>query len=440
MKASELRRLEKKLEVFLDEMLGGLGRRERVEALSHYVEGLLLDGKRKSIEPMAMRLASGKAEVQAVRQRLQRAVSVASWDENIVFERLAKRLDGAMPGIEAWSIDDTGFPKCGNASVGVKRQYSGTLGKVGNCQVMTSLHLCGESSSACIGARLFLPKEWSECSARRERANVPEDVVYKSKLDTALDLLDNAMAWGLTKRVVLADAGFGKSRQFREALTERGLKYIVGVESTMKIWPPGSDPHLPRQRRRGRPRTRYIGKNGTKAKSLASFAQALATDGKYRRISFRQGTDRTRHALFWTGRVRTADKHTKGKPPSKPLWLIIEHRTPGDYRCHVSNLPASTSRKELVRQLKLRWRIEQDYREMKDELGLDHFEGRTWPGFHHHVAMCAVAFGFLALQRALFSPEKKASAVHRPTATPSAAKGPARVAAHLPALSVEDRP
>jgi SRSO17 transposase len=397
-----------------------------------------LDGKRKSIEPMAERLSEEACQIQAIRQRLQRSISVARWDESIVFERVARRLDQSMRA-QGWCIDDTGFPKWGDHSVGVQRQYSGTLGRVGNCQVMTSLHMASEASSCCIAARLYLPQQWIDDTKRRYAAKIPSELGYESKLTIALRLIDQALSWNISPQTVLADAGYGKSRAFREALEARNLSYIVGVETSIKIWPPDSVPHRPRVRRgSGRPRTRFIGRDGAKSISLRNFAQSRADAGEFRRITYRSASNSSRHGKFWVGRIQTAEGHTKGKAPSEPLWLVIEQRGQDDFRCFLSNLSIDMSRKQLVRRLKLRWRIEQDYREMKDELGLDHFEGRTWQGFHHHVAMCTVAFGFLALKRALFSPKKTPAnnTLHGPETQKSPSKRSSCLDSAVPAMSL----
>jgi len=363
----------------------------------------MLEGKRKSIEPMAMRLAENPRDVQAVRQRLQRAISVARWDENEVFRRLANRLDQGMPGLEAWVVDDTGFEKWGDHSVGVKRQYSGTLGRVGNCQVVTSLHLCSEASSACIGGRLYLPQEWTDDAHRRLKAKIPDEIVSKTKPQLSLELIDRALSWGLQKRVVLADAGYGKSRDFRQGLIGLGLRYVVGIEPAQRVWPPGSRPERPsRNIGGGRPPSRYIDKGGQKPVQVRALAQEIEARNGFRRVTFRKGSKKALAGRFWAGRIHCAAGNEKGKKPGATEWLLIERRRGGELKYYFSNLPARTSLKALVRMAKLRWRVEQDYREMKDELGLDHFEGRTWQGVHHHIAMCAVAFGFLALKRALF--------------------------------------
>jgi SRSO17 transposase len=403
MKASELRRLDGALSEFSDWLVSGLGPEQRLRSLQWYVTGLLLDGERKSIDPMAGRLVEEPSRREAMRQRLQQAVVVARWTESMLYERLARRLDAELPGVEALVIDDTGFPKKGRHSVGVARQYSGTLGRTDNCQVAVSLHLASEMGSGCIGMRLFLPESWAEDRERRRLAGVPEDVSFKKKWELALDELDQALAWGIRRHVVLADAGYGDCGEFRQALTERGLHYVVGVQGTLMVWPPGSHPKAPRNDRRpGRPRTRIVDPHHP-PQSIATVAAGLS----YRTVTWRAGSLGKQRSRFAAVRVRTASQWTKGRPPSDEQWLLCEwpddEKAPSKF--YLSSLPEGISTKGLVRLAKLRWRVERDYQELKGEIGLDHFEGRTWNGFHHHAALCAAAHAFLALQRALFPPE-----------------------------------
>src|SRR5678815_5456727 len=245
MRQTELRKLERELHEFLWEMFDGLGRRERLEAMSWYVTGLLLDGERKSTEPMAARLVDDVGEISAMRQRLQECVSISAWSEDVVCSRLATKIEAELPGVEVLVIDDTGFPKKGRHSVGVQRQYSGTLGRQDNCQVATSLHLAGEHGSACIALRLYLPEQWCVDVERRRKAKVPEDVQFATKLEIALSQIDDALRWGVRKHVVLADAGYGDSTDFREQLASRGLSYVVAINGEPSMWGPRSSPAIP---------------------------------------------------------------------------------------------------------------------------------------------------------------------------------------------------
>ncbi len=223
MTPTQLRRIRKRLESYVDHCFSGMGRQERREALGHYLQGLLLDGERKSMSPVAARLAQEAGDREAIRQRLQQAVNVAHWDDGELYHRIAKRAEKGLADINAFVIDDTGFPKKGKHSVGVQRQYSGTLGRVDNCQVATSLHLASEQGGVCIGARLFLPESWSEDAARRRKTEIPDDVVHQPKWRIALELLDRALSWDLPSHVVLADAGYGDASDFRQGIRRRDL-------------------------------------------------------------------------------------------------------------------------------------------------------------------------------------------------------------------------
>lgn len=401
MTPAQIAKLDKQLSCYLDYLTDGMGRPERRRALSWYLTGLLLDGESKTVVAMAGRLVESEREIEAMRQRLQQCVTISTWADEEIRRRLALRLEEVIRP-DAYVVDDTGFPKKGPHSVGVCRQYSGTLGRVDNCQVAPSLHVASDESSGCIGMRLYLPQEWASDIKRRRAAGVPDDIVFKRKWEIALELLDQALESGLPRRVVLADAGYGDSTEFRDGLQARGLNYLVGVSNIRLVWPPGSNPRLPKRNAGpGRPATQFRDGN-RKPKSLADFAETL----KYRKYRCADGKGGTKFGYFAFARVRSAERHTKGRKPSEEIWLISEWR-PGnnEHKFYFSDLPATVSKKELVRLLKLRWRVERDYQEMKGEVGLDHFEGRTWRGFHHHVTLCAAAHGFLAIQRRLFPPQ-----------------------------------
>lgn len=404
MNRREIEKLERELSAYLSQFVEGMGRTERREALRLYMTGLLLDGERKSIEPIAGRLVDSASEIQAMRQRLQQAVVVAEWPDDQMLSRLAAKLDDELPGVEAFVIDDTGFPKKGAHSVGVQRQYSGTLGRVDNCQVAVSLHLAGEQGSGMIAFRLFLPEDWASDRARCERAGVPEEVSFVTKGQLALAQLDWALSCGVRRHIVLADAGYGDSTDFRDELAKRGLRYIVGVNGEPLVWPPGSAPKVPHKPAgsTGRPPTRHRDE-----KHAPIALKALAPSLRFRRVKWREGSRDWQDGFFAAVRVRTAHRYLKGSPPGTDQWLLCQRTDDAKkpFKYWLSNLPETSAISTLVRFAKLRWRIERDYQELKQELGLDHFEGRTWRGLHHHATLCAVAHGFLALRRALFPPE-----------------------------------
>lgn len=404
MKRKDIDRLEADLTQYIEGLSSFLRRRDQRRAFEWYVTGLLLDGERKSIEPIAGRLVDNLAEREAMRQRLQQIVSVAPWDERLVFEALALKLDSELPGVEALVLDDTGFPKKGIYSVGVARQYSGTLGRTDNCQIAVSLHLAGEHGSGCIGMRLFLPEVWSKDRPRCRQAGVPDDVAHEPKWKLGLAQIDHAIEWGVRKHVILADPAYGDCTELRDGLEARGLRYAVGITGSHTVYPPGCVPQIPEPGRRGRPPKRQ------RAEQEAVAIEELAKTLSYRKVRWRSGSRGVQSSRFAAVRVYSAERRTKGRVVNTPIWVLCEW--PKDEaaptKFWVSNLLANVSLKTLVRLVKLRWRVERDYQEMKQEIGLDHFEGRTWRGFHHHAALCAVAHAFLALQRALFPPEEAA--------------------------------
>jgi SRSO17 transposase len=271
---------------------------------------------------------------------------------------------------------------------------------------------------------LFLPEVWANDAARRAKAGVPEEYAFRAKWEISLAQIDRALAWGVRKHVVLADAGYGDNGDYRAALSSRGLAYVVGVTGTATVWPPGSRPQV-RQRDAGspgRPRTRY-----RDDKHPPLNLRALAPTLDFHTVTWRQGSRGLQRSRFAAARVRTAHRHGNGEPPGDEQWLLCQWPADQDSptKYYFSNLPPGTTLKTLVRLAKLRWRVERDYQEMKNEVGLDHFEGRSWRGFHHHAALCAAAHGVLALRRALFPPEEdevdSANGAQRPPADPPTA-------------------
>lgn len=431
-----VKRLGRELTTFVDTLTTGLGRSERRTAMGQYITGLLLDGERKSIEPIAARLVDDAAQIEAMRQRLQQCVVVSTWDEATVFARLARLLDRELPEVTAFVVDDTGFPKKGRHSVGVARQYSGTLGRTDNCQIATSLHLAGERGSGCIGMRLYLPESWTKDQDRCRAAGVPDSVTFAPKWQHALALLDAALAAGVRRHVVLGDAAFGEVTAFREALTVRGLAYVLRVPSTLVAWPPDTHFAVPARRSlTGRPRSTPRPTTRTAPLTLAALARML----RHRRVTWRDGSRGQQASRFAAVRVHLAHRHAEGAGPGPEVWLLSEWPREADAptKFYLSSLPATTPLRTLVRFGKLRWRIERDYQELKGELGLDHFEGRTWAGFHHHVALCAAAHAFLARRRALFPPEPPYVDARRRASSPPTAL--AHASAPLPAVSATDR-
>ena len=361
---------------------------------SVYARGLLLEGGRKSAGAMAERLPDGNE------QSLQQFISQSTWDFRAVRQRLAERVVAQLPKPGLFVFDDTGFPKCGKHSVGVARQYSGTLGKIGNCQIGVSLHYATPVGSIPLDFELYLPEVWTGDPDRCRKAGVPADTLFQAKWQLCLTMLDRVRTWGLPDQVITADAGYGEVCEFRDGLTERGLLYIVGVHENTGVWiPPMSVSLLPRKSNRGRAPTRYD--YGVQVPpSVLQVAQSLPS-GAWKSVSWDQGSRGPLQSRFAALRVHPSKGYHEGKPLRPLEWLLIEWPEGQDKPEHywLSTLPESTPLVDLVRQAKWRWHIEQDYQQLKDELGLDHFEGRTWVGWHRHVTMTMVAFGFLILER-----------------------------------------
>jgi SRSO17 transposase len=432
----ELKRLDRELSAYLDSMTDAMGRPERRQAMRDYLTGLLLDGDRKSIEPMAGRLVDDESEIQAMRQRLQQCVTVSTWADAELWKRLALKGEAELPELEAWVVDDTGFPKKGKKSVGVQRQYSGTLGRKDNCQIATSLHLASERGSLCIGVELYLPESWTSDRERCRAVGVPDEIPFRTKWQTSLDQIDAARSWGLAPRIVLADAGYGDVTEYRDGLVERKLDYVVGVQGSLVVWAPGTSPIPPPKKRPPGQAGKFPTRWKTGKDQPVSVLELVIARGRQacRTVHWREGSRGRQGSRFGAVRVRTAHRHTQGDPPGEEQWLLYEwpseEKEPTKF--WFSTLSANTSLKQLVRLAKLRWRVERDYQEMKQEIGLDHFEGRGWRGFHHHATLCGVAHGFLALRRALFPPEQ--DAVDSARGEEAVAAGAAAVGRSLPAM------
>ena len=436
MTPNQLKRLDRELESYVAYLTAEMGRPERRHAMSDYVRGLLLDGDRKSVVPMAARLAADPSDLEGQRQRRQRCVK-SSWADEELYRRIATKLDRELPGCEALIVDDTGFAKKGVYSVGVARQYSGTLGRTDNCQVAVSLHLAGEQGSGCIGLRLYLPENWTNDRDRCRAAGVPDDVGYAPKWQLALGLIDQALASGVRPHITLADSGYGDTTEFRDGLTERELIYNVAVRGTTVVWRPGVVPKPPKPRpgRMGRPRTTpSMGNN--RPVPISELAKSLGR-AAHRKVTWRAGSRGKLASHFAAVRVRRAHGHAHGESPGAEQWLLCEwpkyEKAPTKF--YLSTQPGACSLKELVRTAHLRWRVERDYQDLKQEVGLDSYEGRTWRGFHHHAALCAAAHAFLALRRALFPPEE--GAVDVAHGAPPFAAASDRQAVGVPALSAQ---
>ncbi len=406
-----------RLHAYLERLTGCLGHFDRDEPMRDYVVGLLMPGERKSMEPMAARL-SPKA-VSAKHQSLHHFISESPWDAHRLLDAVRSEVLPTfqrLGGIQAWVIDDTGFPKKGRESVGVSRQYCGVLGKQDNCQVSVSISLANVHASLPASWRLYLPEAWCMDAAKRKKAKIPETILFQKKWEIALDEVDRLLALGVPAAPILADAGYGVVTELREALAQRALTYAVGVPGEVTVWAAGHLPAPPKPwRGRGRPAAALRSSPGHRPVAVAALANTLPASA-WKTVTWRQGSAKPMRSRFAAVRVHAAHRqHGTALRPEE--WLVIEwpaaEVAPTKY--HLSNLPATSSLKKLVSTIHMRWRIERDYQELKDEIGIDHFEGRSWRGFHHHAALCIAAYGFIAAERARFFPPEAVTFIPVPS-------------------------
>ncbi len=394
---------ERRFGKYVAELTRVIGHADRAVPLRDYCVGLLLPCERKSVEPMAA--VTAPSRVAAQHQSLLHFVGAGAWsDEKVlgkVREMVLPAIERAGP-IEAWIIDDTAFPKKGKHSVGVARQYCGQLGKQDNCQAAVSLSLANRQASLPVRYQLYLPEEWAGDGARRKKAGVPEEVGFKTKPEIALEQLRWAKRSGLPDGVVLLDAGYGNHTRLRVQIGALGLTYVAGILSSTSVWAADTAP-LPPQRYsgRGRPPTRPRRDKGHKPVSVKELAFSLPRDA-WRMVTWREGSAGRLSSRFARLRVRAARRGATGEQE----WLLIEwpkaEKEPTKY--WLSTLPLDIAFARMVDLAKLRWRIERDYQELKQEIGLGHYEGRGWRGFHHHATLCIAAYGFLISERETIPP------------------------------------
>ena len=405
------RNTETRFAAYVEGLAGVLGHADRIGPLRDYCTGLILPGERKSVEPMAAKTAPGRTAAQ--HQSLLHFVGVATWSDEKVLAKVREMVLPAMQRqepIQAWIIDDTGFPKQGKHSVGVQHQYCGQLGKEANCQVAVSLSIANHSASLPVAWRLYLPKEWTKDKARRKKAGVPRDIGFKTKPEIALEQIRWACEAGLPRGVALMDAAYGVDSRLRTGMTALGVSYVVGIQPKILVWPPGTGP-----KRRGKPLNNTGRRDEPDLISAKHLARDLPKDA-WHTIRWREGSSEWLSSRFARVRVRVA--HSQLNPELiAEEWLLIEwpegEAEPTKY--WLSTLPANISFRELVDFAKLRWRIERDYLELKQEVGLGHFEGRGWRGFHHHATMCIAAYGFLVSERETIPPSGPRSTSILPT-------------------------
>lgn len=391
---------ERRFAAYVEGLIRVIGHADRAGPLHDYCTGLILPGERKSVEPMAARTAPGRCSAQ--HQSLLHFVGVAPWSDEAVLGKVRELVLPAIERhgpIEAWIIDDTGLPKQGRHSVGVQHQYCGQLGKQANCQVAVSLSIANHWASLPVAYRLYLPKEWAEDGARRDKAGVPLEIGFKTKPEIALEQLRLACEAGLPRGVGLMDAAYGNDSRLRSGMTALGVSYVAGILPNSLMWPCGAGP-----RRRGKPMNNAGRRDEPDLVSAKEVALALPMRA-WRTVRWRQGSADWLSSRF--ARVRVGVGHNRLIPESLSReWLLIEwpegEAEPSKY--WLSTLPADIGWRRLVDLAKLRWRIERDYQELKQEVGLGHYEGRGWRGFHHHATLSIAAYGFLIAERATIPP------------------------------------
>ncbi len=393
MKAKILKKVRSRLDKFLDNLLGTIGRSERSKWGAVYIEGLLSESERKSVSAICARTPKGN------NQAVQHLLHSSPWDSDNLHLEMTKMAMTELKPIEVSIIDDTGFPKQGKHSVGVARQYSGTLGKVDNCQVAVSLHWASEEASFPMNWELYLPKNWTDDPERCKKAGVPENITFRRKWELALDMIDWALQNDIPLGVILADHAYGVVTKFRDGLESRKLNYSVGIDGTMVFWRHPAQRYPLVYKGRGRPpKPRY--KPNDIPETAKQIANALPDDA-WEEIVYGQGTKGPLAAEFAAIWVQSAHHHQFNAPEQPMVWLLVE-RKPGEKspcKYFLSNMDESTSLTMLVKTTKMRWRIEIDYKMLKGEVGLDRYEGRSWNGWHHHVTLSTMAYLFLLLER-----------------------------------------
>jgi SRSO17 transposase len=403
--------VRERLEAFAGEVLGeAMNRPVQLVNGGLYVRGLLEQGPRKSLEPLVSRLGED-----ADYQSMQQFLADSPWDPTLVVRAVAERVAGEI-AVEAWVLDDTGFVKDGKDSPGVKRQYSGTLGKVANCQIGVSVHAVGKAGTVPLGWALYLPEEWCEDSARRRKAKIPDEVRFRPKFELGAELVERAAGWAVPKAPVLGDHDYGRRFWLRERLDQAGCEYVLAVGPDTKVFEQGTEFHVPPGATKQRSSRRPL--PDREPHSVSELIARLG-QGSAQTVTFRDGADgepvtstfvfaRVHAAHGWLGpredkrgRRYGPEWRTDADLPPREEWLIAEWPQDEDKPTGywLSNLPADTNAERLAYLARLRWRIELDYKQLKGELGLDHYEGRSWPGWHHHTALVTAAHGFLTLER-----------------------------------------
>ncbi len=396
---------------FIEAISPVLEHADRVGPFGAYCMGVMLEGERKSVEPMAARL--NPTNLRRTHQSLHHFISTSAWSDQAVLTRVGELAIPVMQQrepIRAWIVDDTGIPKKGKHSVGVSHQYCGQLGKQANCQVAVSLSIANSRASLPIAYQLYLSLTWAEDAVRRKACGVPDDIVFATKPQISLEQIRAAVAAGLPTGVVIADAAYGNDTGFRDGLSALGVPYAVCIQGSTTIWRPGEAPLAPPQRRgtRGPVPIRLERSADQRPISALNFARELP-EADFDEITWREGTKKQLRSRFAAMRVRPAHRDTLRSVPRDYEWLLVEWPKDEDAptKYWLSTLADSTSKTELVNSVMLRWRIERDYQDLKQELGLGHYEGRGWRGFHHHATLCIAAYSFLLINQGGFSPSAR---------------------------------
>lgn len=405
-----------KFDHYIAHLCAALDHQDRHAGLRDYCCALMLPIGRKSIEPLAAH--TDPLHVAAKHQSLHHFVAKAGWSDVAVMARVRHWIEPHL-GLDKgcyWIIDDTGFPKKGKHSVGVARQYCGQLGKQDNCQVAVSLSLASELGSVPIAYQLYLPKDWADDAMRRHTAGVPKEVTFATKPEIALEQLRAAILAGVRPGVILADAGYGDETAFRDGMTELGLLYAVGIRPGTTVWPPGVAPLPPLPHTgRGRPSTLLRRGPGHEPLTVKDLAISLPP-ASYHQVTWREGSNDALSSRFAAVRIRPAHRDYWRSAQRAEEWLLIEWPDGDDepLKYFLSTGPHDATLEQLVFVTKMRWRIERDYQELKQEFGLAHYEGRGWRGFHHHATLCIAAYAFLLAER--LNPESLKKNAIRPEA------------------------
>ena len=408
-------------ESYLEYLCEVLGHADRNAGLMDYCRGLMLPIERKSVEPLAAHM--DPLHVRSKHQSLHHFVADSEWSDKAVLERVR---NWVMPTLGTengcyWIVDDSGHPKYGKHSVGVAHQYCGNLGKTANCQVAVSLSLATERGSVPLDYRLYLPKDWAGDTARRTKVGVPAEIAFATKPEIAAAQMQTALVAGVPPGVVLADAAYGDETAFRDNVTALGLPYVVGIRPATTVWAWGVEPLPPKPWSGHGPKPKLLRRGpGHEPIAVKKLAMALPSD-QYQTVTWRDGTNAPLTSRFTCLRVRPAHQSHLAATMRPEEWLLIEwpqgDAEPAGY--WLATAPSDATLEQLIFVAKMRWRIERDYRELKQEFGLSHYEGRNWRGFHHHATLCIAAYGFLTAHRLTHVDPKKNGAEPKTSALPA---------------------